>query len=104
MIMLMAAAVACFVAVSLAVSVVSIVSVLLKRIVMVCWMDIVAYNHRQEYHQERLVGGLKLSVGRLTLFFSYQNEDQSRNMQCQGDLDDCKAKHVLAVMDRASLS
>ena len=45
MIMLMAAAVACFLAVSLAVSVVSIVSVLLKRVVMVCWMDIVAYNH-----------------------------------------------------------
>ena len=44
-------------------------SVLLKRVVMVCWMDIVAYNHRQEYHQERFVGGLKLSVGRLTLFF-----------------------------------
>ena len=45
MIMLMVAAVVCFVAISLAVSVVSIVSVLLKRIVMVCWMDIVAYNH-----------------------------------------------------------
>ena len=45
MIMLMAAAVACFVAVSLAVSVASIVSVLLKSVVMVCWMDIVAYNH-----------------------------------------------------------
>ena len=45
MIMLMVAAVVCFVAIFLAVSVVSIVSVLLKRIVMVCWMDIVAYNH-----------------------------------------------------------
>mgnify|MGYP005726972239 CR=1 FL=1 len=45
MIMLMAGAVACFVAVSLAVSVASIVSVLLKSVVMVCWMDIVAYNH-----------------------------------------------------------
>ena len=45
MIMLMAAAVACFVAVSLAVSVASIVSVLLKSVVMACWRDIVAYNH-----------------------------------------------------------
>ena len=45
MIMLMVAAAVCFVAIFLAVSVVSIVSVLLKRIVMVCWMDIVAYNH-----------------------------------------------------------
>ena len=61
-------------------------------------------SSRQEYHQERLVGGLKLSVGRLTLFFSYQNEDQSTNMQCQGGLDDWKAKHVLAVMDCVSLS
>ena len=31
-------------------------------------------------------------------------EDQSTNMQCQGGLDDWKAKHVLAVMDCVSLS
>ena len=104
MIMLMVAAVVCFVAISLAVSVVSIVSVLLKRIVMVCWMDIVAYNHPVKSITRK---GLSADLSFLSAglrFFSYQNEDQSRNMQCQGDLDDWKAKHVLAVMDCASLS
>ena len=59
MIMLMAAAVACFVAVSLAVSVASSMLDGYRGL----------QSPRQEYHQERFVGGLKLSVGRLTLFF-----------------------------------
>ena len=63
MIMLMAGAVAVFVAVSLAVAVTSIVLVLLKKC---CYGMLEGYrglqSSRQEYHQERFVGRLTLSV------------------------------------------
>ena len=64
MIMLMAGAVDVFVAVSLAVAVTSIVLVLLKKC---CYGMLEGYrglqSSRQEYHLERFVGRLTLSLG-----------------------------------------